>query len=79
MKIKKLGFNRIFIESGATFISQLINKKLINNLYLFKSSKNLSAKGKNNCNLNRIKKIKMTKKNEVKVNLFGDNLYKVKL
>lgn len=77
--IKKLGFNRIFVESGGTLLNQMLGEKLIKNLYLFKSSKNLSSNGQNNSNLFNIKKIKLLKKDKVKVNLFEDNLYKVKL
>jgi diaminohydroxyphosphoribosylaminopyrimidine deaminase/5-amino-6-(5-phosphoribosylamino)uracil reductase len=79
MYIKKLGFSRIFVETGSTFLSQLLKKKLIKNLYLFKSSKNLLQNGANNSNLLQIKKIKTSSNNKVNVNLSGDNLYKVKL
>ena len=78
-KIKKLGLNRIFVESGGTFLSQLLMNNLIKNLYLFKSSKYLSSNGQNNSNLLQIKKIKILKKNKIKVNLNGDSLYKVNL
>ena len=79
MHIKNLGFSRIFVEAGNTFLSKLIKNKLVKNLYLFKSSKNISSNGYNNSSIFRIKKLKFRKKNHVKVNLFGDNLYKVKL
>ena len=79
MVIKELGLNRILVESGSTFLSQLLRINLVNNLYLFKSSKNLSLYGLNNSSISLIKKIKILNKNKVKVNLYPDNLYKVHL
>jgi diaminohydroxyphosphoribosylaminopyrimidine deaminase / 5-amino-6-(5-phosphoribosylamino)uracil reductase len=78
-KIKKLGLNRVFVESGASFLSQLVKFNIVKNLYLFKSSKKLLFDGQNNCNIIYIKKIKLSKKIKVSVNLNGDSLYKVKL
>ena len=78
-KIKKLGLNRIFVEAGASFMSQLVKFNIIENLYLFKSSKKLLFNGRNNCNIIYIKKLKLSKKIKVRVNLNGDSLYKVKL
>ena len=77
--IKKLGFNRILVESGCTFTSTLLRHKLIKNFYLFKSSKKLLSNGRNNTSLLHIKKIRISQKNKIKVNLIGDSLYKVKL
>jgi riboflavin biosynthesis pyrimidine reductase len=34
-KLKKMGFSRIFVESGLTYLNHLITNKIINNLYLF--------------------------------------------
>ena len=79
MSIKKLGFNRVFVETGASFINVLIKHRLIRNLYLFKSHQKLSSCGLNNTSFTNIKKIKISKKNKVNVNLNGDSLYKVKL
>jgi len=76
--IKKIGFNRILVETGVTFLNQLIKNNLIKNFYLFKSSKNLGTKGFNNINPLYIKKINFSEKNRVKINLKGDHLYKVK-
>ena len=78
-KIKKLGLNRIFVESGSSFLCKLLKLRLVQNLYLFKSSKKLLSSGKNNSSISYIKKVKISQKNKVKVNLYGDNLYKVKL
>jgi diaminohydroxyphosphoribosylaminopyrimidine deaminase/5-amino-6-(5-phosphoribosylamino)uracil reductase len=75
--LKKKGFNRILVESGLKFLNSLLKKELIFNLYLFKSSIKLGRNGHNNVSTDIIKKIKLTK--EIKVNLFGDKLYKVKI
>ena len=76
-KIKTLGLGRIFVESGSTFLSQLLRNDLVKNLYLFKSSQKLLSIGQNNSSLLQIKKIKIQKKDKIKVNLYGDSLYKV--
>ena len=77
--IKKLGFNRIIVESGVTFLEQLIKYNLIKNFYLFRSFRNLGTEGSNNTNPLYLKKINFSKKNQIKVNLEEDKLYKVKI
>jgi diaminohydroxyphosphoribosylaminopyrimidine deaminase/5-amino-6-(5-phosphoribosylamino)uracil reductase len=78
-KIKKLGFNRILVESGITFLNALIKDRLIQNFYLFKSSINLGRSGLNNTSPVYIKKIKFSERHKINVNLEGDALYKVRL
>ena len=75
--LRKISYNRILVECGLIFLNQLLKKKLIQNLYLFKSQKKLGKKGKNNTTNKLIKSFKL--KNEVKVNLDNDNLFKVKI
>ena len=77
--IKKLGFHRILIESGITFLNQMLRFKMIKNFYLFKTPINLKSKGSNNSNILLIKKLKISKKNKIGVNLKEDSLYKVQL
>ena len=77
VKLNTLGFSRLFVETGLNFLNFLLINKFINNLYVFKSPKMLRTNGKNFTRNNLIKKIILKKK--IKVNLFGDNLYKVKL
>jgi riboflavin biosynthesis pyrimidine reductase len=72
-------FNRILVESGLTFLNQLIKYRLIKNLYLFKSEKHLGKKGLNNSTSLHLKKIKFLKKDLIKINLKGDILYRVKV
>ena len=78
-KIKKLGFNRILVETGVTFLDELIKNNFIKNFYLFKSATNLGIKGLNNLNPRYLKKINFSKSNKIRVNLNGDSLYKVKI
>tara|TARA_B110000444_G_C18787305_1_gene570591 strand:- start:35 stop:1132 length:1098 start_codon:yes stop_codon:yes gene_type:complete len=78
-RVKKLGFNRILIECGITFMSQVLQYNMIKNFYLFKSSSSLGSKGLNTSNIFYIKKFNLSKKNKVGVNLNEDILYKVKI
>ena len=75
--LRKISYNRILVECGLIFLNQLLKKKLIQNLYLFKSQKKLGKKGKNNTTNKLIKSFKL--KNEVKVNLDNDNFFKIKI
>ena len=76
-KIKANGSSRILIESGLIFLKTLVKKKLISNIYFFKSSNYLGKNGSNNIAPNFIKNFKRLKK--IKVNLNGDILYKIKM
>ena len=72
-KIYKLGYSRMLIETGLTFLNSLIKNKMINDLYIFKSNKILGKNGKNNNTSSYLKK------NHLKllsVNLNGDSLLK---
>ena len=75
--IMKIGKGRVLIESGLVFLNQLFRHKLINNLYLFRSSKFLYSNGYNNQSINFIKKLKI--KNKINVNLENDDLFKVRI
>ena len=54
-----------------------IKNKFINSLYLFKSNNKLNSKGKNNYSNKIIKRYNFKKK--IKVNLYGDELFKLSL
>jgi len=71
-KIYKLGYSRIFLETGLIFLNTVIQNKLINNLYLFKSTKNLRKTGKNNISSNFLKKIRFK---PISINLNDDKLF----
>ena len=71
-KIYKLGYSRVLFETGLTFLSTVIKNKLINNLYLFKSNRNLRKNGKNNISTNFLKKIRFKL---ISINLNDDKLF----
>ena len=71
-KIYKLGYSRVFIETGLIFLETLIKNNLINNLYLFKSNYKLKKNGTNNISPNFLKKIKFK---SIPANLINDKLY----
>ena len=70
----KLGYSRVFFETGLTFLNSLLNFKLLNNLYVFQSDSKLKDKGFNNSSSRLLKKIVLNKK--IKINLNNDSLYK---
>ena len=72
-KIYKIGYSRILVEAGLTFLNSLIKNKAIHDLYIFKSEKKLGKKGKNNVSSNYLKKIKPKL---LKINLNDDKLLK---
>ena len=45
-KIYKLGYARMLVETGLTFLNFLLKNKLVMNLYIFKSTQNLAIKVK---------------------------------
>ena len=76
-KIYILGKRRILLESGLVFLNKMLNLRLINNLYIFKSGKKLKKIGYNNTKINILKKFKMHE--EEKVNLNDDKLFKIRI
>jgi len=71
-KIYKLGYSRILLETGLIFLNTILQNKLINNLYLFKSIQNLRKTGKNNISSNFLKKIRFK---PISINLNDDKLF----
>lgn len=72
-KIYRLGYSRLLIETGLTFLNYLIKNKLIHDLYIFKSSVRLGKNGKNNSSAIHLKKY-LTKL--LTINLNDDKLFK---
>ena len=70
---QKLRISRVFVETGLTFTNFLLKNKFINNIYIFKTNKNLRKNGFNNSSNKLLKKIKL--KNRLKVFLENDNAY----
>ena len=75
--LKKIGYNRILVESGLIFLNTLLKFRLIFNFFIFKSSKYLKNNGINSSTIYYIKKLILNKR--IKVNLDKDKLYKVKI
>ena len=80
VKVKLLGFSRIFLESGLNLTTNFLNEGLVDVLQLFISSKNLKKNGNNSFKKNMKSLLKKKKFTNEKVNLFGDKLisYSVK-
>ena len=80
MKVKILGFSRIFLESGLNLTTNFLNKGLVDDFQLFISSKNLGKNGNNSFKKNMKLFFKNRKFTNEKVNLFGDKLisYRIK-
>ena len=73
-RLYKLGYYRIFFETGLTFLNSLFNYKLLNNLYVLQNNISIKTNGFNNSSSKYLKKIKLNKK--IIINLNSDNLYK---
>ena len=72
-KIYKIGYSRMLIETGLTFLNNLIKNKMVHDLYIFKSSIKLGKNGKNNATSSLLKKIHLK---SLTINLNGDSLLK---
>ena len=77
MYLKQKRFHRILLESGLGLLNFFIKNKFINSLYLFKSNNKLNSNGKNNYSNKIINRYNFKKK--IKVNLYGDELFKLTL
>ena len=80
MKVKLLGFSRIFLESGLNLTTNFLNRGLVDVLKLFISSKRLNMNGNNSFKRTMKSFLKKEEVTNEKVNLFGDKLisYRVK-
>ena len=74
IKAKKLGFYRIFLESGLELTTDFLNKNLVDDLKLFISNNNLGKNGMNNIKNNLKIFTKKRYETKEKVNLLGDQL-----
>ena len=72
-KIYKMGYSRVIIEAGLTFLNFFFKNKLINDLYIFKSNNKLGKNGKNNDTSRYLKKISPKL---LTINLNDDKLFK---
>jgi len=72
-KIYKIGYSRLLVETGLTFLNNLIKNNIINDLYIFKTNINLNKNGKNNDTSLYLKK---SFPKQLTINLNGDKLFK---
>ena len=73
----QIGKRRILIETGLIFLNKIINLKLLNNLYIFKSNNRLKKDGFNNTKFSLFKTV--SNRNLLNVNLNNDKLFKIKI
>ena len=76
-KIYQLGKRRVLIETGLTFLKELLKYNIINNMYIFRSSIKLNKNGYNNIKSDYLKKFSLN--NKINVNLNGDDLFKLRI
>lgn len=72
-KIFFMGYSRLLVESGLTFLNTLLKNKMIQDLYIFKSNMKLGKNGKNN---DTFKYLKKTNPKLITINLNNDKLFK---
>ncbi len=79
-KIGKLGFSRIFLETGLNLFTNFLKNRLINDLYIFVSNKKIGKNGYNSFKKYMKKNLNNKSKQKQRVNLFGDQmlLYRMK-
>ena len=78
-KIKKLGFYRIFLESGLKLASNFLEENLVNDLKIYISNNKLNYNGAGSINKFFKTFLKNKKYTMEKVNLFGDKLISYKI
>ena len=78
-KAKKLGFSRIFLESGVNLVKGFLENNLVDDLKIFISNHSLNAKGDSNIKNYLKNYLKNKKKIVERVNLMGDKLITYKL
>ena len=79
VKAKILGFSRIFLEAGSSLTLSFLKRKLIDDLKIFISNKNIGKDGLSNIKKKLFFFLNNKKGLEEKVNLFGEKLISYKL
>ena len=77
--LKKIGFSRIFVESGINLITSFLKKNLVDDFKLFISNNKLRKNGSGNAKNVLNKFLKNKKFNKDTINLCGDVLKTYKL
>jgi len=80
IKIKSLGYSRVFLESGVNLANNFFIKNLVDEFKLFISNKNINKQGASNIKKNLLPFVKNIRGKQEKINLFGEKLisYKIK-
>ena len=78
MELKKRGFFRILCEAGSNTSRSFLKSNLVNNLYVFMSQRRLGKNGQNSFK-KELSNLDLSNKNMLKINLYGDLLYKLKI
>jgi len=78
-KIKNLGYSRIFLESGIKLTTAFLKENLIDDFFLFVSSKKINRNGDGNFKKVLKNLLNKEKRNIEKVYLFGDKLISFKI
>lgn len=79
MKARKLGYSRIFLESGISLINSFLKNNLVDEFKIFISNSNLRSKGSGNFRNIFALFLKNKRKEIEHVNLFNDTLLSYKL
>ena len=79
IRVRKLGFSRIFLESGIKLATNFLRADLIDDLKIFMSNTKLGKNGSGSIKNNFIKFIKNRKFIKENVNLFGEKLISYKM
>ena len=79
IKAKKLGFSRIFVESGLKLSTSFLKKNLVNDFKLFISDEKIGKNGNSNLKNYFNTFFKNKRRNLEKINLFGEKLISYKL
>ena len=74
IKIKKIGYTRVFLESGVSLTSKFLSNNLVDDLHLFMSNNKIGKYGNNSFKKNMNLFLKNKKFSTKNINLFGDKL-----
>jgi len=74
IKIKKIGYTRVFLESGVNLTSKFLSNNLVDDLHLFISNNKIGENGTNSFKRNMNLFLKNKKFSTKNINLFGDKL-----
>ena len=74
IKIKKIGYPRIFLECGVNLTSKFLSNNLVDDFHLFISNNKIGKNGYNSFKKNMSLFLKNKKNTSKNINLFGDKL-----